>query len=339
MRTWRRAFLILIAAALLLWAVWPRERLLFRRAVPVASTARWGDAIRWLSSRELLFSRDPDDAFFRYELTTKQETPLTALNRLYRRANPAGERVTTAVSPNGQWMLWSSLQTTRPQSLRTYVAAMDGSRCIPPAMRDWSTAWCWLPDSRRWLELADEEAESTFRLRAINDGHVIRTITIKEMVPEGESWLDDTVITSADHMLWGAKRLKARDGAKAVIVEADLQSKSPVVRRFPIRLPPGAEAISISFSPRGDRVAWYLELHQSPSPVRRLLHRLLPVVRADTQTVEGVWVSRLDGSEMQEIGHFVKKYDGDWAYNILWQPDGRRLSFLYQDRLWIVPAD
>jgi hypothetical protein len=65
-------------------------------------------------------------------------------------------------------------------------------------------------------------------------------------------------------------------------------------------------------------------------------------VQAEPQQVSAIWVSRLDGSGMHEVGHLLsgkEAEDDDPAFGLDWLPGGKRLSFGYGDALYTVPAD
>ncbi len=89
-------------------------------------------------------------------------------------------------------------------------------------------------------------------------------------------------------------------------------------------------------SPQGDRLAWLIVREYTPPGQRK-------------QRMIGLWVSRLDGSGMQEIGHMDYQPNdfGHRGYepkkevpqHLRWTPDGKRLSFQYQGALYTVPAN
>ncbi len=54
-----------------------------------------------------------------------------------------------------------------------------------------------------------------------------------------------------------------------------------------------------------------------------------------------VWVSRVDGTRMKRLGWLLTHpYSGDGvdAEALRWTPDGKHLSFIYRDGLYIVPV-
>ena len=71
------------------------------------------------------------------------------------------------------------------------------------------------------------------------------------------------------------------------------------------------------------------------------------IMKASLSYTSLVWVSRIDGSRMHEIGCTPLKMleelgivdMNDVPEFIEWQPDGKRLSFLLKNTLYTVPAD
>jgi hypothetical protein len=83
-----------------------------------------------------------------------------------------------------------------------------------------------------------------------------------------------------------------------------------------------------------------LSLLMSPGSSVALAFDTLP-----PEHVVGLWVSDLDGRNLREIGHLAlhpaanSDTDGPDPEDVQWLPDGKRLSFLYKQALWIVPID
>ena len=135
------------------------------------------------------------------------------------------------------------------------------------------------------------------------------------------------------------------DGDPEAISQADIFAIAPgkhgSVRKFKIHMPSYVVLVDLAFSPHGDRIAWVL-MQTHPSPASALLHRILPMVKLVPKTVTGLWVSQIDGSNLHEIGHL----DNPSGPNkippidyVRWLPDGKKLSFVYRDALYTVPAD
>ncbi len=93
---------------------------------------------------------------------------------------------------------------------------------------------------------------------------------------------------------------------------------------------------------RGGDTALSLARRNCQASVARLLGHVFPHTETESDEKLGIWVSRLDGSAMREIGYVrvAAPADGSCPDDITylqWLPDGKRLSFLYRGALWIVP--
>jgi hypothetical protein len=91
-----------------------------------------------------------------------------------------------------------------------------------------------------------------------------------------------------------------------------------------IPLPPDTALQEMVISPQGDRIAWHLS------------------TKTQGVWVESLWVSRIDGTQMHEIG------SGDLeggkkpqiiSGNMKWVPGEKRLSFRDQHTLYTVPVE
>jgi hypothetical protein len=99
-----------------------------------------------------------------------------------------------------------------------------------------------------------------------------------------------------------------------------------------IRLPRGARADELVLSRQGDRLAWkfYFDRRATTALSARAI-----------STVE-IWVSDIDGSGMRCVGAQPvnratdKIYEWDFPFGLRWTPDGKQLSYLYQDALYLT---
>ena len=71
----------------------------------------------------------------------------------------------------------------------------------------------------------------------------------------------------------------------------------------------------VSLSPQGDRLIWLLKFSKK-------------------ETQEQIWVSSREGKEMKVVARIPKEGIG----GLQWNPDGKRVSFEYQEKLWILPV-
>lgn len=113
--------------------------------------------------------------------------------------------------------------------------------------------------------------------------------------------------------------------------------------RPPGAVPPGMAVQDLRLSPRGDRLAWKLSQPATPR-LPDLLSRWFPSIKPPAKTLLSLWVSRADGREMHKIGSIERREETNELFmlepdDIRWTPDGKRLSFIYRNALYVVPAE
>jgi hypothetical protein len=102
--------------------------------------------------------------------------------------------------------------------------------------------------------------------------------------------------------------------------------------------PAGLETEATALSPSGDRLAWACT-QSYVSPFNLLLHRFLPQVSIVPQQRFSLWISRVDGSQLHELG-YVAAHDNQVVISqLLWLPSGKKLGFTYNDTFYTIPAD
>jgi hypothetical protein len=273
-----------------------------------------------------------------YDLKTGKETPLTALTRLFASTTD----VDLYPSPDGKWALW-------PDKDGVAGATVDGKRQY--RLREQSFQYgtaLWLKDSRHWLHFLWNKDNTRIVQAHIHDieaPDVVEKLPVTSPGPISESYPG---ITLAQDRLY-VDRLHASNHplnspTELPIYECDLHAGAKPSHKYVVKMPPDTVIDDFVFSPRGDQIAWKLKLERVP-PMARLLHRLYPRYSASPEHAVGLWVSDLDGRNLREIGHLDlhPAANSDTAEpepeDVQWLPDGKRLSFLYKQALWIVPID
>jgi hypothetical protein len=200
----------------------------------------------------------------------------------------------------------------------------------------------WMPDGRRWLALDTEE-----RYR-------------NESNPKPEAWLFSI---DAPHQKAGPIAIPAQvkslvgvtPDERLVMTDLPAGIDEPAVTVWQqgiylnpapptqgrLNAPHGWFYREAALSPKADRIAWVLTTSSVPRPLA-FLHRILPGVFrnvAPTRTFE-LATSRLDGKDIRSLGFQDGGKDNAGVItNLKWNPDGRRLSFVYRGNLYILPAN
>jgi hypothetical protein len=85
-------------------------------------------------------------------------------------------------------------------------------------------------------------------------------------------------------------------------------------------------------------------LHRTQTPVvLTWLHRFFPSVPVKPTVSQGLWVCRAGTPQVREVGHIpmsTKNFNtitGDPIEQVEMLPDGRQISFIYRNVLYVVP--
>jgi hypothetical protein len=322
------------------WVWWPEERLLLPRAIRIADAA---DFDGWASSKEYLQLSWP------WPINAANLPTITRCNVHTGRTH--SYPVTKAVrdshsrilpSPDGRWALcWNGNGSTgdgvTAMNLRT-----GRSLTWPAAGDTYHYENLWMADSRRWVQAT-----------TLPDGYVTlfsldrpaERVRLSLSSPGALKWKECAMTTQDRLLVYGeADETGASDPAQSprsgwVIREYRLLPHVVRLRTLYVRPPAGQETAMPGFSPSGERIAWSCFEPTAPSRTA-WLHRLFPWVPASPQARLSLWITRLDGSQAREIGH-INVTPEEQSPGLLprWLPDGRHLSFVYNDVLYTLPAD
>ncbi len=321
----------------------------------------------WLSDHEVLclIAEGSSDHAYRLDTRTGQKTPLETLNAAFRAVTPNGE---THLSPDGRRLLWTGVRHAqnvwppsrsgintryvlpRPgnyyQDFRVMVTALDGSQQID---RQQGGNLAWQPDNRGWMRLIWGNGAPRIQTQTLDSPRLteqtLSDVTETVLKAPGGTYgtrggLQILGVTPNQHLLT-ASPAPLLPG-QVYFYDMALTPAARPSRTYTVSLPGNYYADTIALSPSGDRLAWKLYGHHrsSVSFLNGLLWHLFPNLAQSPQPVIGLWVSRLDGTGMHEVGEMpVPRQDG-WNLSLSdlsWTPDGKRLSFTYDGALWTVP--
>ncbi len=338
-----------------LWFVWPRPPKLMDRARKVASVKGWmidrgPDACMawgWISDRELIFLRQngPRPAFYRHDIVTGVESSIPALTKLFLTtgADPDGIQV----APDGQYVLWNGYHA---EDGRIVGARIDGGEFFrgPNGLRGFAR---WLGDSRHWFELGMKVSVfADARICSIAAGGSSARINIRAAHPinNSSSYGGNEIVRgiqgSCDRILtndWSYRAITT--STRVSISELNLASGFSPTRTYSVQIPQGRYACDVITAPRGDQIAWKFAF-ENHEGVIDVLSRWLPRFRAPCQTV-ALYVSSVNGSNMHDLGRMESidnKSDEVFMREpdyIKWTPDGKHLSFIYRDSLYLVSTE
>ncbi len=246
------------------------------------------------------------------------------------RASPDGLRLLTLTTQSDP----PDFHVTGPQrqsELRSYRYEYGGDN-LPrlPGV-------AWLPDSRRWLAWSSGHTKQPMRLYSVDAPY---SPPVPLAVPTSMTSL--LGVTPDHRVVQSDAPAPPATATRITIATFGVYPNRALVRSVSFPLPMTSQTKELELAPQGDRLAWLL-IDSRRSPLVTMLVRLLPSLAARFPPREGisVWVSRLDGTEMREIGFQQTRMTGkdpNVATDLRWMPDGKHLSFLMNDALYSVPT-
>jgi len=269
------------------------------------------------------------------------------------------------VSPDGRWIVWANNKEDEhgyKQRISWTLAALDGSHVeslpagpapsgLPvvasdPPLSD--NPFGWHSDSRGWTVLTSDAP--SLRVRSYN----------RPAAPAVRPGYQDVLIGSAlgnpatlpaphpREMLGFAPDGRAvgaswsERGVNVWLFGVHVLPND--VRRFKVRLPPGAIVDGAALSPNGERVAWALYRFEArPEWIDRLLF-WIPRRRPGAHL--GLYVTNRDGTQGHLIGwmgaplrnpNLPPDFYTTLAF-LRWTPDGQRISFVHENALYVLPV-
>jgi hypothetical protein len=311
----------------------------------------------WLSDVEavgLSFEGYEDHAFL-LNAGTGVRAPIQALNDTFKSITPSGEQ---HLSPDGKWLLWTGVRNTQHlpaaygkrhvlpgpgprfyKGLRVVATALNGSR---QEERQQGNDLAWLPNSQGWVRYLWGQSGGA-RRSSVQGQTLASSQTTKRAVPKlplTRGTVKVLGVRPDNHLLVCCVPPPVPGHGGVAIYDIALGSDPPSVITCTLTLPAGWSAMDLALSPSGDRLAWKTIGDRIPFP--DFVSRLLPFVDPSSHPVIGLWVSRVDGGDLHEIGdEDAPRIDGwsQYLYDLGWTPNGKRVSFIFQGSLWTTPAD
>lgn len=274
-----------------------------------------------------------------YDPATGQKTVLSALGHALHSAEYLSLQQ-SRLSPDGKWLVTG----VHGQPQTCTLASLDGAHAVEVPVKYADTNYAhtvWAPDSRSWLYVAEDPYDHCAHVRIYDTGGKLLRDVAHAMQFYGREPLGFVIgerVVAASRTIYG-------DGG-IPFAEFGLYPNCPPRRLYDLTAPGDASAVmDVALSPRGDRLAWAFAYTPVPLGIRAL--RRSRLFRGREPSSFGLCVSRVDGSAMRDLGRLSSPGDRGLPYwaapgrlrCLRWTPDGKRVSFLYEDGLYTVPAD
>ena len=313
---------------------------LFKRAVKIINADAYWDweggfnGYGWLSNHEFLYQdyteggmeRVQSCRLFRYDIRTHTRRELKGLTKLV----SCFYHSQMEISPDGKWMLWHG-GTDGKDTID--AATIDGRRHLQwPCGYYTRDVLNWTVDSRHWVDFHKKDTDDNFPSEAhIHDVNARQKDTVLPIATgslgdEYDARIQKTIVTlSSPNFEAVTPQLQ--------VTEAQIGSRVTPIHQYTIRPPasmaslPNVDIMDGLLSPSGDRIALLISYDAPPEKGK------------PEQGISGLWICRKDGSDMRNLGDWSQDSNPNHIpelEGLRWLPDGRRLSFVYNNALWTV---
>lgn len=317
----------------------PLPRLL-SRATRVADVSGWSREnylenfrpYNWLTDRTVLHFRgephtDSGYRCYRYDIVSRKQRYLRAVTRMMAGCPPV------TVSRDGQWIFWAvvsrGVQAGPLHNAKSSAVQQLEPRCY----------YYWMGNNRL-LEFSFRPATPKPWLARVRDrvsGRVLSTRDLNTQTPPGDAagW-GDRVLTSQDQWVYPPDTRHYWNSPSVPVYVTSLWNDGRKPQVITLNLPAHQALVDCVVAPRGDRIAWVLDITQNSTQKTGSLQK-----QAGSELA--IWISDISGRNMHLIGTVFEKnvpYDNYQGFEyVTWSPSESMLGLLYQNALWTVPAN
>jgi len=306
------------------------------------------ESYSWRDDHTLLFlRRAPDKTVFHLVLVdarTGRETLPQAFNnknsplmeggrmKMTFPGSPGGSMQymppTAAMSPNGKWLLWSSLPFPVPSGRKQWIAStLNGQQQTWPLDSDPGssvgfvpTDALWMPDSKHWVELVRRYKDRAYSFPLAHEYELGKSVPVRTVLVSGlADGLPVGVRQDGIVVMHTSARNTGRPIQQLTLSLVGLKAATATVQILNVSIPVSSSVSDVTLSPKGDRLAWIVNKDRIPTG----LHTL--------------YVADADGGHARAVGSAAGVRLGNrfsWPRGLRWLPDGKHVSFVYKNAIY-----
>ena len=343
----KRFFLVLLLGVVASAGVWLMRRrepslLDHARRIPNMQALALAPDYFWLNDNELMYQKPNSEAGGSQVMRRNIETGTETVQ---------GDLASGGLqlSPNGAWAL---TYTAGRGGMLFTIERADGSRkfLYRSPSKPVQPRLAWTPDDFCLVELVPSYKEkgkvkpALLRTYFLNSATAPASNTVEEnatgLLLLGA--LPNHHVLATDTSLWFPTDTQSGNAGKAQMLDFPPERDS-VAHHYTLSKPPDSLNGEAILSPQGTRIAWMFgDIHEPPGYVH--LSKLYETLHIRHSRAVSFWISNPDGSDLHKVGNIpiaeAAKYTASVTFpsNLRWTNNGKNVSFLYDNSLYIVPV-
>ena len=354
---WKRRlkiYIALIGMITVLTAVsWPHDRLLLNHATPMI---RLGAETRycWLTDQQILILSRNNAVHSSFHvtihnLTTGTQGTCPALESLLNSSGASLGNESIPVSPDGKRLLWYGRVGSGKDYL--YCADVNGRLISKTPSGNQTPVLSWLSDGRQWIEY---KQAALFRSDyGIPDPAPLENLLLHTTSAPGRAvpLFPSTELRSGNFLVVVDQQMlifRNEENDRNHILMDQYQIGPYVKRTQRFRLSSPRYAINLTgeyaLSASGRHVCMAVVEIENTSSLVRLLRHLVPSLPAEYLGRNALFISSTKGIVLKDLG--VTPAQDAWVVlenplitQLAFSPDEKRISFVYKNTLYTVPAE
>jgi hypothetical protein len=250
-------------------------------------------------------------------------------------------------TPDGNGLLYGKPSALRGHSVDVRLLDANGANDRPLSVF-WVTNVAWMPDGNQWIA-SRFDADYLNRL----DGMPYRMLNTRSL----SAWPPFVLgVNAQGHAISAGgsdqfepsgpfQRGNSLHYPTAVLTEFDPAAPATHPKSWNVTMPPESVRGRLILSPSTDRILWIVE--KQSSGLSSWLSRFQWGYNRPYSGDEALYVSQLNGTGMKQIFSAPTQRQRRGANvtikvpltDLQWLPDGKHISFVYEDSLYIAPVD
>ena len=239
------------------------------------------------------------------------------------------------LSPNGKWLLWNEINHAR--GWLAHAVNIETLHTVTARLKNGTHEGFWLTDSSGWIDMCGSWSDGNeLTIHQLEGNLTQRSVPI--VVTYASQFLGIThnrevvaTDTSLDRQSTPGIGQDSFD-----LYLTDLRASTPVAVKSTIPFPPRVKGHKPVLSPDGSQIAWTCSRDSSP---QSFFQRVLVRCGIKQHSSLEIWVGPVRGGQMRQIGYLNDDDSKEWFDKLKWTPDGKHLSYLWNEDLWTVTVE
>ena len=312
-----------------------------RGAYPVLNTGRWlerrpqfmlSPKFCWLPNGDISYTETSVHGLPQICYQKMDASGPVGVVRYGPELSPGPMLCSAVPSPDEHWVAYSRMLSFG--SFQTWVVSADGkAQCTVKEL-----FMGWLADNQSFMSISFAPPQTSYKVHHLDRSAI-------ETLPNPEGWSTPFVLTrllDSPNFLMSGIFLQPMPGSDRTVNYPNMEMRivqtaghDIVPQAWTVSAPAATYGVAIASSDNS-HLLWITSTRK-PAPMDQWLHRLFPRRKVAIKNSSDYYISDLHGNHRRRILEGgLNRVENLYP---TWTPDSKHLSFLYKDKLYLIPID